>query len=228
MMKKILMLLTLTLTIGAAAASAETFEGALSSRDQTRSDGQSFDTYTFEAQAGQLVTVRMESEGFDTYLIVESPSGEASENDDHSSGGSQLDLIISEGGEWTIKASSYSSGSSGEYEVTVEKGAVGQVEKTEGRLDARDQSSVKGEYYDIHEMQLSPGQQAYVEMRSLGFDGYLAIRSPSGQFWRNDDAGSTARSLLGPLDGEAGDWTIYVTSVGAEEVGAYDLNIIRY
>ncbi|MGH9465229.1 MAG: PPC domain-containing protein [Thermoanaerobaculia bacterium] len=227
-MKTTPMLLTLVLALGAAAAGAETFEGSLSNRDQTRPDGQHFDTYTFEAQAGQLVTVRMESDGFDTYLIVESPSGEASENDDHSSGGSQVDLIVAEAGEWTIKASSYGSDASGEYTVTVDKGAVGQVEKSEGRLDARDQSSIKGEYYDIHEMQLRPGSQAYVELRSLGFDGYLAIRSPSGQLWRNDDAGSVARSLLGPLDGEAGNWTVYVTSVGAEEVGAYDLNIIRY
>ncbi len=227
-MKATILLSTLALALGAAVAGAQTFEGSLSDRDQTRPDGQHFDTYTFEAQAGQLVTVRMESGGFDTYLILESPSGETSENDDHSSGGSQVDLIVAEPGSWTIKASSYGSDMTGDYTVTVDKGAIGQVESSEGRLDARDQSSIKGEYYDLHEMQVRPGQQAYVELRSLGFDGYLAIRSPSGQLWRNDDAGSTARSLLGPLDGENGDWTVYVTSVGAEEVGAYDLNIIRY
>ncbi len=228
-MKAITLLASLVLVMAGAAAQAQTFEGSLSSRDQTRPDGgQPYDTYTFEAQAGQLVTVRMESDGFDTFLIVESPSGEASQNDDHPSGGSQLDLLVAEAGEWTIKASSYSSDTQGDYTVTVEKGAVGQVEKTEGRLDARDQSSIKGEYYDVHEIQVGSGSQAYVELRSLGFDGYLAIRSPSGQLWRNDDAGSMARSLLGPLDGAAGTWTVYVTSVGAEEVGAYDLNIIRY
>jgi hypothetical protein len=227
-MKTPRMLLTLALVLGPTAAGAETFEGSLSSRDQTRDGGQPYDTYTFAAEAGQLVTVRMESDEFDTYLIVESPSGELSENDDTPTGGSQLDLIVAEGGEWTIRASSYSSDTSGEYTVTVDKGAVGQVESSEGRLDTRDQSSIKGEYYDTHEVQLRPGQQAYIELRSLGFDGYLAVRSPSGQLWRNDDAGSTTRSLIGPLDGEAGAWTIYVTSVGAEAVGAYDLNVIRY
>ncbi len=206
---------------------AETFEGSLSNRDQTRPDGQYYDVYHFEASAAQHVTVRMEAE-WDSYLIVESPSGEASENDDFEPGASQVDLIADEAGEWTVKASSYSAGETGDYRVIVTLGGVGKVEAEEGRLDSRDQSSIKGEYFDTRTMQVKAGSQAYVELRSLGFDGYLAIRSPSGQLWRNDDAGSTTRSFIGPLDGEAGDWTLYVTSVGAEEVGAYDLRIIRF
>ena len=69
------------------------------------------------------------------------------------------------------------------------------------------------------------GGQVIVELLSLGFDGYLVVTGPSGEVHRNDDAGSTQLSRIGPLTG-TGKWRIDVTSNSAGETGAYDLRFI--
>lgn len=209
-----------------AAAGAETFNGNLASSDVTRDGGQYIDTYTFQAAPYQEVKITMTGD-FDTYLIVKSPSGIVSENDD-AAGGSLLDLITTEGGTWTVQATSYEAGETGDYEVIVTPGRVGQAQVSEGRLDRGDKQAIKGEYYDEQTASLNPGSQYYVELSSLGFDGYLSVVSPSGAATRNDDAGSTELARVGPLTGEAGQWKIYVTSVSGDEVGAYDLRIISF
>jgi hypothetical protein len=209
-----------------AAAGAQTFNGNLAATDATRDSGQYIDTYTFQAAAFQMVRIAMTGD-FDTYLIVKSPSGMVSENDD-AAGGSLLDLITTEGGTWTITATSYNSGETGDYEIIVTAGRVGQAEVTEGRLDRSDQQAIKGEYFDEHTVNLGPGSEYYIELSSLGFDGYLSVISPSGQATRNDDFGSTELARVGPITGQSGEWKVYVTSVSGDEVGAYDLRIVSF
>lgn len=221
-------LLTLCSALVAVAAGAQTHTGTLASGDATREGGQYVDTYTFQAQESQRVTVTMTGESFDTYLILESPSGEQVVNDDFGPGTSQIDMLIGESGTWKAMASSYGGGESGDYELDIALGATGKTEVKEGRLDSKDTVGIKGEYYDTYTIQVKAGVEFFVELASLGFDGYLTVKSPSGQIWRNDDAGSTSLSRVGPLTGEAGDWTVYATSNGSEEVGAYDLRIIRF
>lgn len=220
--------LTFCAALVAVAAGAQTHSGTLASGDATRDGGQYVDSYEFEGQESQRVTVTMTGDSFDTYLIVESPSGEQYVNDDFSPGMSQLDLLLGQSGTWTVMASSYGGGESGDYEVEIALGATGTIETNEGRLDNRDTMGIKGEYYDTYTIQVAPGVEFFVELESLGFDGYLAVKGPSGEMWRNDDAGSTSLARVGPLTGAAGDWTIYATSNGAEEVGAYDLRVVRF
>jgi hypothetical protein len=210
------------------AAEAETFTGSLASGDETNDTGKYVDTYTFEVAEGQQMTVSMRSDVFDTYLIVQSPNGTTSENDDFGPGLSQVTLIADRAGTWTVMATSYSSGTVGDYTVDVELGAIGESTVTEGRLDPRDEIAVKGEYFDTHSMTLGAGAEYYVELSSYGFDGYLAVRSPSGEMWRNDDAGETSTARVGPIAGEDGEWTIFVTTSYEGEMGAYDLKVTRF
>lgn len=219
--------LSLCALVAAVAAGAETYSGTLASGDATRDGGQYVDTYEFEGRESQRVTVTMTGD-FDTYLLVQSPSGEQLVNDDFAPGTSQLDLLLGEAGTWTVMASAYGGGESGDYTLEIELGPAGAVETHEGRLDTRDTVGIKGEYYDTYTVQVAPGVEFFVELVSLGFDGYLTVKSPSGEMWRNDDAGSTSLARVGPLTGAAGDWTVYATSAGSEAVGAYDLRIIRF
>lgn len=211
-----------------ATALAQSHSGTLESGDETRSDsGQYTDSYDFDAEEGQQVTVNMSSDAFDTYLIVESPSGTRTENDDAgSTSESRVELIADAGGTWRAIATSYSSGDTGDYTVAIELGGLADVEVVEGRLDNRDTVTIKGEYYDTHTVSVTPGAQIFIELASLGFDGFLSVTTPGGQIHRNDDAGSTELSRVGPLSGEAGEYTVYATSVNADEVGAYDLRIV--
>lgn len=223
-MKSLVLLAGVLLAAGPALG--QTHAGALEAGDRVRDNGARYDVYTFEAAEAQQVTVRMASDVFDTFLIVRSPSGIESFNDDYEGERvSLLDFLASEGGTWTVWASAYSEGLEGPYEVSIQLGAKGEVETREGRLDFSDTQALKGEFYDTHYFEIATGSEFIVELQSLGFDGYLVVTAPDGQVWRNDDAGSTMLSRVGPLNG-TGRWRIDVTSNQRGEVGAYDLRLI--
>lgn len=94
--------------------------GVLEAGDSRRADGEYFDRYLVELEAGQHVTVDMTSEEIDTYLILISPSYERYENDDFGDNtDSGLEMVVPESGEWEIQASSFSSETSGEYTVKI-------------------------------------------------------------------------------------------------------------
>ncbi|MGB3572682.1 MAG: PPC domain-containing protein [Phormidesmis sp.] len=108
------------------AAKAETLieeAGALSSGDAVLDDGSLYDQYTFSASDGQYVTISLESEDFDPYLILLDPTGQRiGENDDVSSTNRNSRLIVTlpSTGLYTAVANSYESGRSGEYAITID------------------------------------------------------------------------------------------------------------
>jgi hypothetical protein len=176
----------------------------------------------------QQVTVRMTSAEFDTYLIVRGPDGTEFVNDDFESMSvSQVDFVAPVAGEWTVMASGFDSDALGAYELEITFGGVGEVETISGRLDPSDSVALKGEYYDTYTIEISGDGDFVLELQSYGFDGYLVAESPSGERWRNDDAEDISLSRIGPLSG-AGTWTVYVTTSFEEQVGAYDLRVIRF
>ncbi len=199
--------------------------GNLGSGDLRRDTGEFYDPYSFSASLNQRVTVDMRSTAFDTYLIVTSPSGKEFINDDFDgTERSFLDLIAPESGLYSVRASAYSSDGSGGYSLEIQMLGIGRsVVSIDGRLDPTDPVAPKGEYYDTHTVQLSPGTEYFIELTTDGFDGYLSVRSPSGVYSRNDDAGDTTISRVGPLNGEFGSWTIYATSLSEEVTGSYSL-----
>src|SRR5690606_34286083 len=82
-----------------AAAQPAVYDGTLDANDPVRPGGQPYDAYPFEVRADQLVTVRMQSPTFDTYLIVRSPSGVETISDDFDGTMiSQVDLVAAEPG----------------------------------------------------------------------------------------------------------------------------------
>lgn len=225
------LLLALVLLAVAAPAAAQSYTGSLGPGSPTREHGAPYDAYTFEAEQGQVVRVRMEGEdALDTYLIVRSPSGTEWVNDDFEwmLNISQVDLVAPEAGTWTAWASAYSSHGEGSYTLDIRLGPIAEVTTIEGRLDPRDAQSIKGEYYDTIAIEAPASGTFSVELISYGFDGFLRVTSPSGQQWRNDDAGSTSVSRVENLRGMPGEWTVDVTSYSPEEVGAYDLHVIVF
>lgn len=212
---------------------AQEYSGTLTEDAPTRDNGANYDEYTFEAEANEEVTVRMEAptDDFDTYLIVEAPNGETYENDDHGAccDVSQVTFNAPEDGEYAIWATAYSSGIGGDYIITVDRTRYEVIEEISGRLDPEDEQAIKGEYFDTLTMTVPDGP-FIVELRALGFDGYLRVMSPEGENWRNDDYGSSSDayrlSRVEDLTGDGGEWQIDVTSYSADETGAYDLRIL--
>lgn len=212
---------------------AQEYSGTLTTDAPTRDNGSHYNTHTFTAEAGEEITVRMEAptEDFDTYLLVQAPNGETYENDDHGSccDVSQVAFNAPEDGDYEIWASSYSSSGSGDYTITVDRTTYEIIEEVSGRLDPEDEQSIKGEYFDSLTMDV-PNGPFIVELRALGFDGYLRVMSPDGESWRNDDYGSSEDSYrlsrVEDLEGDGGAWQIDVTSYSEGETGAYDVRIL--
>lgn len=224
-------LLSLTLLLGLAApATAQTYSGSLDDGDATRDFGELYDPFTFEAQEGQQVTVRMEgTEGLDTYLVVRSPSGMEWTNDDFDGVNvSQVSLVAGEAGAWDVWASAFNSEARGPYTLDVTLGGIAEVTTISGRLDPNDPQTIKGEHYDTFTIEAPESGTFTVELLCYGFDGFLRVTAPNGRMWRNDDAGATTISRVENLSGMPGTWTVDVTTVGEGAVGAYDLRVLVF
>jgi PKD repeat protein len=97
----------------------ETFEGDLAAGEVA--------TYTFSAQSGDIVTIRVHAE-FDSYLELSGPDGQIVISDDDS-GGDFNPLIenstLPATGDYTLALSGFSADTSGAFQISVESGGTG-------------------------------------------------------------------------------------------------------
>ncbi|WAT17560.1 caspase family protein [Aurantiacibacter sp. MUD11] len=94
--------------------------GRLVQSDATTLTGENVDYYRFAGRQGQRLTIDIESEQIDPYLTLYLPDGRMEENDDR--GGiedtnSRLSITLPLNGTYTLAASSFSPGESGDYTV---------------------------------------------------------------------------------------------------------------
>ncbi|MEL6814554.1 MAG: pre-peptidase C-terminal domain-containing protein [Cyanobacteria bacterium J06598_3] len=117
---------SLLVCVGANSAKAETLleaEGILTSGDAVLDDGSLYDQHIFSGSSGQQITVSLESQDFDPYLILLDPEGNRiSENDDisRSNRNSQLRIILPTTGEYVVVANSYEAGKNGQYKIKID------------------------------------------------------------------------------------------------------------
>ena len=114
-------LLLLAILLLALPASAQT-QGTLAAGDNQLSSGEYADDYTFTVEDGQMVTVTLDSDEFDPYLILQPPTDEQIDNDDWegSTSRSRIEVAAAEGGTWRVLVTSYEPGESGSYTLTIE------------------------------------------------------------------------------------------------------------
>ncbi|MGB3615773.1 MAG: PPC domain-containing protein [Elainellaceae cyanobacterium] len=97
-------------------------DGELTEGDDVVPEDNSFyDVHTFEGEAGQVVTIAMESQEFDTFLWLFGPdSQELAQNDDEGmTSDSAIALTLPQTGTYTIGANAHSEGMVGQYRITV-------------------------------------------------------------------------------------------------------------
>jgi hypothetical protein len=103
----------------------QTVSGSLGPGDGQLPDGEYYDQYVFQGQSGQTYSIRMNSDAFDTYLILIDPSGVQHDNDDLQDGtNAGIDLTLTSSGQCQIGATSYSAGETGDYTLTVTQGTA--------------------------------------------------------------------------------------------------------
>lgn len=101
--------------------------GTLDENDPVLDDGSSFDYWTFSGQAGDRVRIIMRADEFDTFMAVGNLDGETfseiASNDDAADDGtnSMVEVTLPANGTYTIRANSFSGGSTGSYRLKVER-----------------------------------------------------------------------------------------------------------
>jgi hypothetical protein len=97
--------------------------GALADGDAVLQSGELVDTYEIEGWPGQRVSIIVESEAFDAYVILKGPSGRQIENDDaeadDGTSDSRIDGELEEIGIYEVLVTSYAPGESGPYRIAI-------------------------------------------------------------------------------------------------------------
>ena len=217
-----------------ALALGDSDEGELSSRDGTWPVRTTYaDGYTFEAVAGQLLEIDLESDELDCYLIVLGPDGSVvAENDDF---GDELHARINmrapDDGTYRAIATTYSL-AEGEYRITVtglddqdiepvalEVGAYLEAYLTESDPVRQRQ----GGRMDSYSLDLESGQRAIVSMRSEVLNSALWAVAPTGElFVEDDDSGGGLDAML-DITAPFGGRYLIGASTNTQQLGPYTL-----
>jgi hypothetical protein len=226
-----------------------TIEGDLSRGDDTLDSGEFVDVYELQGRAGDRLSVVMRSDDFDAYLMIRGPSDFEHDNDDSGDDGTNaaLDVRLPVNGTYRITATSYESGESGRYSLSVNGGGAGARAQNPGggrgpqnagggRLEAGrtaagalaqgDRRLDAGEFADDWELSVRRGETYTVSLDSSDFDSYLMVRGPGGLSEDNDDdpgqrGGRNSRvTFTAAADGVV---NVSATSFGTGETGRYQL-----
>jgi len=101
-----------------------TIDGRLTNRGEHRANGAFVAYHDVRLEAGQSVHLELRSADFDTYLMVQTPSGRTMENDDIGAEdlNSALDIPSAEAGVYRVGVTSYRPGDTGRYTLRVGRG----------------------------------------------------------------------------------------------------------
>lgn len=119
-------------------------EGSLDASDETLTTGEFADIHTVRVGEGQWLSVRLDAEGFDPYLILNAPGGAQYEIDDSDEGDTEsvrTALRVDESGTWQVRVTTYEPGETGTYRLTTES----TLEEPVGAGPAPELTSIDGE-----------------------------------------------------------------------------------
>ena len=206
------------------------YSGVLDKKDSITLKGEYYDSYTFQARANQRIVVTMESEDFDSYLVVQPPSGLPRINDDYQEEArSLIDFITETGGEYRVYATSSFPAEKGKYDLVIVRGVIVSAKTMTGKLDETDVELDEVGYYDEYTLSLEAGQHVLMELWSDDFDTYLFLEKPDGSEEENDDYNDlTNLSRLEIITDKAGDYIIIVTTYESGETGSYTLKVYTW
>ncbi|MFN8371333.1 MAG: pre-peptidase C-terminal domain-containing protein [Anaerolineae bacterium] len=209
----------------------ETIEGRLVSgrRDQ----------WTFEGSEGDVVTIALNSEDFDTYLMLLDPQGATIVyNDDFNGLNSQInEFELDADGTYTIVARGYSTSASGDYTLSLDAEGVERADNEDDQQpNAADGTAL--EYGDSVDGQLDQNQQSWtfegeegdvitISLESDDFNTYVEIYTEDGELLESDNnGGDGSNSLISELElPQDTTYTIVVSSFRNEGSGAYTLTL---
>ena len=99
----------------------DSVSGDLGSGDHLAENDEFRDSFYFNGNSGEAIVLDLIASDFDTVLSLQTPTGELLENDDFqgSTDQSQIQLTLQESGRYRILVSSYTSGETGDYQLSI-------------------------------------------------------------------------------------------------------------
>jgi hypothetical protein len=222
--------------------------GQLSDGDLTLDDGEYFQVYSIELQAGDRVRLTLRSGDFDAFLGLfgdDMPAGcgEGCSYDDDSGGGTDAMLRITApaDGMYQVLVTSALVGETGEFTLlaelleaapAAEVRAIAIGESRDGSINEADAELDRGTYYHLYRFEGLAGQQLEITLRSADFDAYLFLDSIVGATWQaieedDDSAGGSDARVTVRLEDTAA-YFLRVTTYAALETGLYTLEIREF
>lgn len=180
------------------------------------------------------VTFSLQSDDFDAFLELFGPNGFLDSDDDGMGGTNALILeyLIDVPGTYTIYASGYESGASGDYvleysisgDVTLEyqRGSEAQLEYNSGG-----EGNLESGYYDAWLFTGSADDVVSIAVTSDDIDPYIELYGPEDNLLiMNDDDGTSFNSLIdGFVLPEDGTYEVVVTGIDFTSEGMYTISI---
>ena len=104
----------------------QTRDGQLSNADGRLTNGEYRDVFAFDGKQGDQIVIELVSKEFDPYLLLLPPQGEQIDNDDADGRQdlSRIELTLPASGRYRIMATSYETGETGGYRLTLRRGAA--------------------------------------------------------------------------------------------------------
>ena len=122
---------------GSQIALGQSRNGSLAQGDNRLNSGEFVDNYTFTGRRGENVRIDLTSNAFDTYLLVTPPSGDQIDNDDGPNGtNSQVDFTLPVDGTYRIGVTSFASGETGPYQLSVARSTAATANSSGGNAAA--------------------------------------------------------------------------------------------
>jgi hypothetical protein len=191
--------------------------------------------FTFEGAAGDVVTITMTSEDFDSLIRLLDPSGEEIASDDDSAGNLNArlaDFELPADGIYTIVASSFGGFSSGDFEVTLESAAPVPPSTSGGKATAIAPGDTASgtrvaEVDNSFTFEGAAGDVVTITMTSDDFDSFVRLLDPSGdEISSDDDSAGNLNALLADFELPAdGTYTIVASSFSSTSAGAFELTL---
>jgi len=212
--------------------------GRLGLGSSTVQDGRPAEAWVLEGQAGERVSIVLESDDFDSFLYLAGPGLDGVQTDDDSGGelNSLLEVTLPTNGPYKVVAAALSAGSSGSYSLRVEEPLdlatlptdgrmIDLGQSIEGQLLANDPVLVEGRRGQVWGMSGSAGQRVVIDLMADDFDAYLYLAGPGlMEPLSDDDGGDQLNSRIRATLPESGTYRIIVSSL-SDGSGSFTLTV---
>lgn len=209
--------------------------GRLTGAEASIEHGRPVQAWSLHGVAGETVTIRLESDDYDSYLYFWGPGLAETLTDDDGGAGldSQLTVTFAETGTYWVGAAALSSGSTGAYTLTLTEPVDLATLPTGERLlwtntDAfgvltESDPIAEGRPVQAWALEGRAGQRVTIDLMSDDFDSYLQVIGP-GLHQTNDDGGEGLHSRLEITFPQDGTYRVVASSLGGDP-GSYSLRV---